>query len=176
MFLMQADIVADPVSYRAAALHAAFGDVAAPVGVFHGIALPPRDDFRRWLSSLGLTVTQAVLRHSPLGQVEPHWIHTDAEMGDWMAILYLTLDPPNDDGTIFWERAGWRYGDQGVSSESGEGYTPWLTIKARCNSAIVFPAAAYHSRALKQNYGTGDHARLIEIAWGTGSMGEDLWQ
>ena len=48
------------------------------------------------------TPTLSFFRKSPAGQEEPHWIHTDVDMGDWTALLYLNPDPPAGDGTVFW--------------------------------------------------------------------------
>ncbi len=175
--LLQADVLPDPQAYRAAALRATFQSVETAGGTFHGIAQPPSEAFTDWLEGLGLTVTTTCLRRSPLRQIEPHWVHTDADMGDWMAILYLNPLPPSDDGTVFWERADGKAGPAGEYSNEPErdGYRPWLMVRARWNSAVVFPAAYRHARALYANYGTGDDARLIQIAWGTGRV-EDIWE
>ena len=78
----------------------------APGVVFHGIAPAPDDALPAWIAARwpGLTPTRSVLRQSPAGQVEPTFIHTDDDMGDWTAIAYLTADPPPDDGTTFWRQ------------------------------------------------------------------------
>ena len=50
-----------------------------------------RSGFRRAIRRL--TPTLNFVRQSPAGQVEPNFIHTDADMGDWTALYYLTADP-----------------------------------------------------------------------------------
>ena len=113
-----------------------------------------------------------------------HYIHTDTDMGDWTAIAYLTDAPPAGDGTTFWrwkatgclqsvatsreeqlaEWAAWRDRTQ---------WEPWTTVAARPNRVVLFPAAYFHSRAIADNYGIGDTARLIQVVFGTGTFPEE---
>jgi GNAT superfamily N-acetyltransferase len=176
------DVLPDVDAYRARALAQPFRDVETGPGVvFHGIA-DPRDETlpawirRRWPS---LTPTRTFLRRSPAGQDEPNFIHTDRDMGDWTAITYLTADPPEGDGTTFWRwqatgaiASGATTGEtllgEWCAWRDSEQWTPWHIVPARPNRLILFPAAYFHSRALPDNYGTGDTARVIQVVFGTG--------
>ncbi len=171
---IEADVLPDPWAYRHAALAATYQDVVTPGGVFQGLAEPPQPDFAEWLQGHGLTVTRTCLRRSPRGQVEPHYLHTDTDMGEWMAILYLTPAPPRGDGTVFWMQDGRISGPAGEYAEHPvrAGYLPYLVVRAVWNGAVLFPANRLHSRALYDNYGEGADARLIQIAWGTGQIGQ----
>ncbi len=175
------DVLADPLAYRAAALAQNFASVAIGPITFHGIAPAPDRQLRDWLTiampDLGDVTT--FLRRSPAGQVEPHYIHDDRSMGSWTAILYLTPDPPEGDGTTFW-----RYLPTGaVSSTAVAGSAEWLAeaegwfdttrwevaaeVGAKFNRLVKFPAHYFHSRSLFENYGAGDaDARLIQVCFG----------
>ena len=172
------DVVPDFPAYLAAARGRAFGSVETGSGaVFHGIAAPPDDTIAagihaRWPT---LTPTLSVLRLSPAGQVEPHFIHVDTDMGDWTAITYLTEAPPAGDGTTFWrQRATGALAATAalaapVPFDDLAQWEPWTTMAARPNRLVLFPACYFHSRALADNYGTGDTARLIALTFGTGA-------
>ena len=97
-------------------------------------------------------------------------------MGEWTALLYLTPDPPEADGTIFWQRGdGAREnGSQSLDSYVADAqewrdltqWAPWYRVPSKFNRLVLFPAPYYHSRALEQNYGTGDGARLVQVTFG----------
>ena len=92
---------ANPEGYRQLALSREFKTFEFPHCKFHGIA-PINEiplQIERWLPP-GWTLT--FFRKSPAGQVEPHFIHTDIDMGDWSALLYLNPEPAEGDGTDFW--------------------------------------------------------------------------
>jgi len=171
------DVLPDLAAYRAQALRQPFGDLPAGPVVFHGFAPPPNDTVAQAITARWptLTPTLSLLRQSPLWQVEPTYIHTDADMGDWTALLYLTADPPADDGTTFWREAatGARSYDPRVPAAAWtdlEAWEAWTTVAARPNRLVLFPAGYYHSRALVDNYGAGDTARLIQVTFGTGAV------
>jgi len=176
------NVVADPVAYRAAALAQSFGDFHSGIVVFHGLAPIGRSEVARWLETrYGLQTTYETFRRSPHKQVEPTFVHTDRDMGDWSLILYLNPDPPPGDGTTFWrardtgaiasvaatpderiaEALTWRDVDR---------WEPWQTVPATLNRAVLFPAPYFHSRALFDNYGEADSARLIQLCFGTGAL------
>jgi hypothetical protein len=180
------DVLPDPVAYRDAALAQPFRDLeVAPGVIFHGIAWVPVADqaLTAWMGRRfsQLTPTLTFFRQSPAGQHEPNYIHTDRDMGDWTAILYLNPQPPTDDGTTFWrhrvtratesvtndahalavEEAAWR--DHAL-------WEPAVEVEARFNRVLVFSAAQFHSRAMLDNYGVGDAARLIQVMFGSGAL------
>jgi Family of unknown function (DUF6445) len=177
------DALADPVAYRQAALRRTFAtlDVGAQ---FHGMSLCPDDPtVPAWmLTRYGVPTSVTFFRQSPAGQAEPNFIHTDCDMGEWTAILYLTPDPAPGDGTTFWRRisTGQIATDTGATSDANldevlawrdlAQWEPWMTVDARFNRIVVFPSAYYHSRALRDNYGEGNTARLIQVAFGVGTL------
>jgi hypothetical protein len=176
------DVLPDPLVYRAAALTQPFGDLVSGPVVFHGLALIGHSPLAAWLTATyGLTPTLEFFRLSPLGQEEPSRVHTDRDMGDWTAILYLNPDPPAADGTTFhrWratgaiasvavtpaeKRAEWEAWRDDTQWEA------WHTVPAVFNRLIVFPAPYFHSRAIVENWGEGLDGRLIQIAFGRGEI------
>lgn len=174
------DFLPQPVAYRARALSLEYKTVKFETCEFQGIA-PAFDNevpLRIQETFPQATPTLSFFRRSPEGQEEPHFIHTDADMGEWTAILYLNPKPPAGDGTTFW-----RHIESGTdqSTEPGallaegltaDGWKPRHTVEARFNRLVVFPASLYHSRAIAGNYGAGAGARLTQIVFGRGQ----LWQ
>lgn len=175
-------VLADFAAYQAAMHRQPFADLVTPPDtVWHGIAPAPDETLPAWITAQypTLTPTLSLLRQSPAGQAEPNFIHTDRDMGDWTAILYLTRDPVPEDGTTFW-----RHRPTGaIQSTASEGdallaewtawrdrsqWTPWTTIAARPNRLVIFPAPYFHSRAIEGNVGTGADARLIQLVFGRG--------
>lgn len=146
---------------------------------FHGIALMPLDDaipdLIRHLFPAAMP-TLSFLRKSPAGQQEPHFIHTDVDMGDWSAIYYLNPDPPIEDGTVFWTHRATDSIESGIPHErSGEGLSSdgWerrQTVAARFNRLLMFPSTYFHSRAIAENWGAGDAARLTQVTFGRGDI------
>lgn len=176
------DFLADPETYRRAALEREYKSYEFPeVGVtFHGIAQPaPAEVPLRLVKAFpGITPTLSFFRRSPAGQEEPHFIHTDADMGDWTALLYLNPDPPPEDGTAFWihKPTGERE-NAAPHLRSAEGMTPspdlwmrWRTVRAKFNRLVIFPAAYFHSRAIFNNWGEDDGARLTQVTFGKGAL------
>jgi hypothetical protein len=178
------DVLPDFPRYVAATRAQAFATVEPSPGVvFHGIADAVDATLPTWITARwpSLTPTRTFVRQSPAGQVEPNFIHTDRDMGDWTAIAYLTEAPPADDGTTFWrwtatgailstaasgeallaEQLAWRDPDQ---------WAPWTRVAARPNRVVLFPACYFHSRTRAENYGTGATARLIQVVFGTGGV------
>ena len=177
------DVLPDPHAYRQAALAREFRTV--DVGAqFHGIALGADETLPAIVTAHcpALVPQLSFFRHRPAGQAEPNFIHTDCDMGEWTAILYLTLDPPPDDGTTFWRHvpSGRIATETGATSEQNLAevlawrdlaqWTPWRTVAAVFNRVVLFPAAYYHSRARAENFGAGETARLIQVLFGTGVL------
>ena len=160
------DVLVDPQAYRASTLRLPFQSIELSCITFHGIALPYDHSFRKWLESQGLTPSLSFVRKSPAGQLEPHFVHSDADMGDWTAILYLNDPPMDGDGTSFWQSPTGAIRGAGVPPFERDAWQAWQHVTARFNRCVVFDSTLYHSRAMPQNYGDGDTARLIQVAFG----------
>lgn len=94
-------------------------------------------------------VTFNFVRKSPLNQQEPNFIHTDEMMGDVTAILYLSKDHPQDDGTTI-------YDENGDKS---------CVFYSKFNRMVLFDSTLPHSRNIFENFGDGDDSRLIQVAF-----------
>jgi hypothetical protein len=172
------DVLPDPEGYRALALVHSFQTFVIGNVEWHGFAECEPSGLTDWLQDTrpDLTATLSLLRQSPDGQEEPHYIHTDRSMGDWSAILYLTPSPKAGDGTDFW-RHRW----SGVTESCAESATEmaqeaqawsdqdqWSLrqhVASRFNRVVLFPAEYFHSRSLHENYGSGETARLTQIVF-----------
>ena len=176
------DVVDQPLVYRAGALALPYGEMKSGAVTFKGLAPIGASPLSAWLrAEFGLTPTYETFRLSPEGQEEPSFVHTDRDMGDWTAILYLNPEPPEGDGTTFWQ-----YRSTGAIQSTAESddakhaewtdwrdvtrWDPWHTVEAVFNRAILFPAPYFHSRAIFDNWGAGLDARLIQLCFGTGSL------
>lgn len=179
------DVLGDPHAYRAAALQADFRTIDVGPAAFHGIALGAGDSsVPAWIVAHFplLEPRMTLFRRSPAGQLEPHYIHADLDMGDWTAILYLNPDAPEGDGTAFWRHR--LSGQIATSTQGREAAIPdewvawrdlaqwdrWHLVPARFNRLLLFRSALFHSRAIAANYGAGDDARLIQVVFGTGVL------
>lgn len=164
----------DPMAYRKAALEREYKSYTFPECTFHGIAMPAPGlvpekicrMFPGWKHSLSF------FRKSPLGQVEPHFIHSDVDMGEWSAILYLNPEHPAGDGTAFWTHV--ETGHEGSRipherSEEGKSVRGWnlrRLVIGKFNRLLLFPSHLFHSRGIAQNWGEGDEARLTQVTFG----------
>jgi Family of unknown function (DUF6445) len=180
-------VLADPVAYRQAALARPFGAVSInPEVWFHGIQLTEDPTFPAWIQERfpQLTPTLSFFRKSPFQQVEPNYVHTDRDMGDWTAILYLNPQPVEGDGTTFWRhRATGAFSsvthdtvallDEQRAWRDLAQWEPVAHVAAKFGRALVFPAERFHSRAIPENYGLDDEARLIQVVFGVGTLGKD---
>jgi hypothetical protein len=177
------DVLPDPGSYRAMALAQSFHDVSVGAATFHNIAECPSDELLEWITQhfSNATPTLSFFRKSPLWQIEPNFIHTDRDMGDWSGIFYLNPHPPYEDGTRFWRhRVSGATASVSATDEARfaeglewrrlEAWEPWDRCQARFNRLLLFPASCFHSRAIDDNYGSGDDARLIQIVFGKGHL------
>lgn len=164
----------DPAAYRAAALALEYQTLEFPEATFHGIATSTLGTVPLKVRSMFPDFAPMIsfFRKSPAGQIEPHYIHTDVDMGDWTAILYLNPDPPAGDGTAFWQHiASGAIGsaiphERSIEGLTTEGWRLRRVVSARFNRLLVFPATFFHSRAIAANWGAGDDARLIQVVFG----------
>ncbi len=172
------NVLSDPTAYRELALAHAFQTFEVGGVEWHGFSACEPSGFTDWLIEMrpDLTATLSLLRQSPEGQEEPHFIHTDLSMGDWTAILYLTPDPKDGDGTDFW-RHRW----SGVTESHAKSATAMVQeaqawsdreqwslrqhVSSRFNRVVLFPAKYFHSRSLRENYGHDETARLTQIVF-----------
>lgn len=175
------DVLVMPCAYADRARTSDFHSVAVGAATFHGIADAMNPSLPRWLRDRfpNAWPTLSFFRESPAGQVEPNFVHTDRDMGDWTAILYLTEHPAEGDGTMFWRdrRTGEIVShetdvhDEGARWADRDRWEMEALIGAKFNRCVVFSSALFHSRALFENYGTaGKNARLVQIVFGTGSL------
>ncbi len=177
------DVLPDPMAYRDEALRQTFGDVrTSPDVVFHGIGTVVPATVPDWLFARHPTLqpTLSFFRQSPLWQQEPNYIHTDRDMGDWTAILYLNPNPPPNDGTAFFRHkpTGSTHSTSSTEAEfleewqywrDPEQWEIWYQVEGAFNRLVLFSAELFHARGLPDNYGTGEDARLIQLIFGTGA-------
>jgi GNAT superfamily N-acetyltransferase len=165
------NVLQDAAAYRAMALAQPFGDVTLGEQTFRGIAVAPDDTLtqvirRVWRSDASPTLS--FFRLSPHAQPEPNFVHSDAEMGAWTAVLYLNPDPPAGDGTGFWHHAssGMVRGSSKDAVEDGT-WQRYRHVEAAFGRLLIFQSDYFHARGLIQNYGTdAQTARLVQVAFG----------
>jgi hypothetical protein len=145
------DALPDPAAYLVETKRLTFRSLKAGPDTFKGIALSHRGDVDRVAErETGASSVLSFFRKSPHGQVEPNYVHSDEAMGAFTGIYYMNPDPPEGDGTAFWER-------------DGSGWKMVRLVPAKFNRLLTFSAGLHHSRALFDNYGEGDGARLIQV-------------
>jgi len=107
------------------------------------------DEFAKFILNLfpEYNINYNFARKSPLGQIEPNFIHKDDMMGDVTCILYLNEIHPKDDGTTIYD----------------DDDNPLCKIYAKLNRVIAFESNLPHSRNIFENFGEGDSARLIQV-------------
>lgn len=176
-------VIPDLPAYRARVLALPFQTVMVGPVPFHGIAPCGDPTLSDWITARypQARPRMTFFRQSPAGQVEPNFLHTDRDMGDWSGILYLTAHPIVGDGTTFWRdrltgatastaTTAEALREEGATWRDADRWDEWARVKAKPNRLVLFPATLYHSRAIFENYGTGDEARLIQLVFGTGSL------
>lgn len=171
------DVLSDARAYRTMALGLPYQSYTLGLATFHGIAMAPQT-VSEWIAREcpEREPTLSFFRQSPEGQAEPNYIHSDRSMGAWTGLLYLTPDPPDADGTTFWEHES---GERFDSSETIDAYamnglkwlatdqwTPWYRVQAKFNRLVLFTAPYYHSRSIFENFGSGETARLVNVTFG----------
>lgn len=132
-------------------LNGEFYDIPVGTQLFKGIQPRDNDEFGALLLSLypGCEITYNFVRISPEGQQEPNFIHSDEMMGDITAILYLTKNYPDEDGTTLYD----------------ENHEPILITNAKFNRLFVFDSNIPHSRNIFNNYGSGHDSRIVQVAF-----------
>lgn len=173
------DVLLEPARYRAEALRAEYRSYDFGHCVFHGIATGEPSahllDFIRAVDPK-LEPTLTFFRKSPLNQAEPNDIHTDVDMGDWTALLYLNPAPPAGDGTNFWTHKATGEISSAIPHErsiEGRDRDAWVLrehVAGKFNRVLVFPGVLFHSRAIHENYGSGENARLVQVVFGKGEL------
>lgn len=153
-FVVVDDFIENPHLYLSNVLSGEFTDITVGDQTFKNIMPLPNDDvFCKNLISMleenKYEVAYNFIRRSPLNQDEPNFIHTDDMMGSVTAILYLSVDHPDDDGTTLYD----------------DDYKKMATFYSKFNRALLFDSRIPHSRNIFQNFGDGDTARLIQVAF-----------
>ena len=147
------NVLHEPNEYVLDILDNEFVDIYDGVNVFQNIQ--PRDHSDEFTSMVldfigsGYEVAWNFIRKSPEGQEEPNFIHTDEMMGDITAILYLSRQHPEEDGTTI-------YGENGK---------PSVVIYSKFNRMLIFDSKLPHSRNIFENFGSDETARLIQVAF-----------
>ncbi len=170
------DFLPDPLNYLGGVSRLQFSSRTVDGMTFHGIASDP----------MGLRLAAGIealfpassgrlqfFRKSPFGQTEPNDIHADTEMGAWTGILYLNENPATGDGTTFWRHSGTGEIEGDDWKADGHDRSKWMfsaSVPAKFNRLLLFDAKLYHSRAIVENYGEGDDARLIQVIFGKGKI------
>jgi hypothetical protein len=168
------DFLPDPEAYRQEALKREFRSFVFPEATFYGIAPVLLDNPVpvKLAERMSSRPTLSFFRRSPEGQIEPHFIHTDVDMGEWSAILYLNPDPPTGDGTMFWthRETGLEECDAPHKySEAGQFVAGWHVnkfVKAKFNRMLIFKSNLFHSRSLFLNWTQGEESRLTQVTFG----------
>tara|TARA_R110002012_G_scaffold317513_1_gene534166 strand:+ start:3697 stop:4176 length:480 start_codon:yes stop_codon:yes gene_type:complete len=126
-----------------------FEDVQAENGIFKGIQERGEDALYSLVSNFmpEYEIVMNFVRKSSSEQEEPNFIHTDEMHGDKTLILYLNEEYPEGYGTTL-------YDDNEV---------PILIHKAQFNSVFIFDSFYKHSRNLKENFGKGTNARMVQV-------------
>lgn len=174
------DVIENAQAYRQDMLQLPFETIDLGAKQFHGIARCDGTELTQKITSTfpQLRPTLTFARQSPYKQREPHFIHTDVDMGDWTGILYLNPYPLCNDGTDFWKHL--ETGDIGSLGYQDEvlwnhhKWAKWQHAPAEFNRLVLFPAHLYHSRAIYENYGKGDTARLVQVIFGTGQLPQQV--
>ena len=112
------DVLDSPGAYRAAALAYEFQTFDVGGSSWRGFASCQETELIDWLRAMrpDLTPTLSLFRKSPYGQIEPNFVHTDRNMGDWTLLYYLASAP--EAGQVLpraaqrrkkpWHRRHWR--------------------------------------------------------------------
>lgn len=160
----------NPIAYKSNVLNMEFKSIPTEAGTFHGIAEIDSSISSRIQERLYMEFTSAtsIIRKSPLNQVEPNYIHTDLDMGDYTAILFLNENPPENDGTVFWKHKETGAINGNLIGDAGKDLSLWeeyYRVQSKFNRLVLFPSSLFHSRSIPENYGTDEDARLIQVTF-----------
>ena len=164
------DVLPQVAKYRQWALAQEFAVVITVDEEWRGIAHHTDETLARLVAARlpGARTHLTFFRQSPEGQPEPNFIHSDEGMGQWTAVLYLNPEPADGDGTTFWRYrpTGEVYGSARALDKDPALWEPWRHVEARFGRLLIFDSLHFHSRAIRENYGHGDDARLVQVAFG----------
>lgn len=143
------NVLTNPKAYVDDALSYSFQEIYDAEKTFKGIQPRNDDEFQHFIENyldLNYETTYNFIRQSPEGQIEPNFIHTDENMGDILALLYLNENHP-EDGTVMYDNEG----------------KEMCSVYMKFNRAIIFGTRYPHSRMRFENFGTGDDSRLVQV-------------
>ena len=151
--ILSDNVIQFPDEYVLDILDNEFVDIYDGTNIFKNIQPRDHDDeFALYVTDLmggDYEINYNFIRKSPKGQAEPNYIHTDEMMGDLTAILYLSQEAPDEDGTTIYDHD----------------MKPSFVAYSRFNRMIVFDSALPHSRNIYENFGAGDSSRLIQVVF-----------
>jgi|TARA_E500000318_G_scaffold99497_1_gene101601 hypothetical protein len=141
-------LLVNPDKYVEKVLEGEFVDVEDGDYTFKGIQVRDNDELAIIVKSIypEYRIVYNFIRQSPEFQKEPNFKHTDEMMGDKTVLLYLNKKHPKEAGTTLYEE-----GD------------PACTIYYKYNRMVVFDSEICHSRNLKDNFGSGNNSRLVQV-------------
>ncbi len=158
-------------NYREWALGLNYQTIQTGDETWRGIALVSDPTLPELVKSIIPTAVTSLtfFRKSPERQEEPNFIHSDEGMGEWTAILYLNPHPADGDGTSFWRflPSGDIHGSARALNKDAALWECWKQIHAVYGRLLLFDSLYFHSRSLIDNYGSGDDARLVQVAFGS---------
>jgi hypothetical protein len=146
------NVLHDPNEYVVDIYSRQFSDVFDGKNLFKGIQPRNNDEFSDYVLSIAgdsFEVAWNFIRMSPLNQEEPNFMHTDDMMGDITAILYLSKQHPENDGTTVYDLDG------KIAS----------VVYSKFNRAIMFDSNLPHHRNIFENFGAGESSRLIQVVF-----------
>jgi hypothetical protein len=152
-FIIFDDVVMNPDAYVKEIHEHEFVDIYDGQNTFKNIQ--PRDlndEFTQTVLQLlgyDYSVAWNFVRRSPAGQEEPNFVHTDEMMGDITAILYLSKDHPEEDGTTIYNKDG----------------SKACSFYSKYNRMVIFESKLPHSRNIFENFGKDETARLVQVAF-----------
>ncbi len=156
-------VIPNPDKYVENILSKDFENFNDQVNTFKGIQLI-EDEFVSSFLKYNLNDAEVVYnfaRKSPENQEEPNFIHSDKNMCDYVAILYLNKEFPKEAGTTLYENV--HSSSMIDREEDNKLFEKSISVYMKYNRMIVFPSDLYHSRNLKENFGSGDKSRLVQV-------------
>jgi hypothetical protein len=147
MFGLIDNVLSNPKDYVREVLSNSFVDVSDGVSIFKGIQPRDNDEFEKKVLSIfkSYKVAFNFIRQSSYLQGEPNYLHTDEMMGDVTVLFYLNENYPEGAGTTV-------YIPDGIK-----------VIDYKFNRMCWFDSKELHSRNIKENFGVGDEARLVQV-------------
>lgn len=163
-FLIVDDVLASPDEYVQDILSKPFVNIPDGTNVFKGIQMVEDEEVENKIESIynNYKVVNNFIRQSPVNQAEPNYIHSDRNESDLIAILYLNKKHPKNAGTLIYEdETRGSMVDLGLDNEPD--FKASVKLSMKYNRLVAFPSDLYHSRSIKQNFGTGENSRLVQV-------------